>query len=99
MLLLPRFRDGKTDSQHSWDLNPRGRSQTESVSLRITLYYLSSKAFSFCLRVHLFLTVRSLVKAAQPFPAGKKCGATLPLCRSASHPVKLQDHTTASKRF
>lgn len=73
MLLLPRFRDGKTDSQHSWDLNPEARSQTESVSLQITLYYLPSKAFSsFCLRVHLFLTGRSLVKAAQPFPAGKE---------------------------
>ena len=93
MLLLPHFRDGETESQHIWDLNSQERSQTEPVSLWTTLYYRSSNAFSsFCLRVQLFLTARSLVKAAQPFPAGKKCGATFPLGRSAS--LQLQNSKT-----
>lgn len=64
MLLLPTLQRQATLAQLGFE--PRGRSQTESVSLRITLYYLPSKAFSsFCLRVHLFLT-ESLVKQLNP---------------------------------
>ena len=86
MLLLPHFRDGETESQHSWDLNPQGRSQSlcpYGSHCTISLARPSPPPVG-KERVHLFVTGRSLVKAAQPFPAGKKCGATLPLCRSAS---------------